>query len=61
MKKTYLNKWFAFDFNGTLRRAQCVDIEFGDIGLGPLFLMRSKYGNLFWLTRREINEHVITK
>lgn len=54
----YLNKWFNLDFNGTSRRAKCIDIEFeGD--LGPLFLMKTKWGNKFWLTSRELKFHTV--
>ncbi len=58
MTNKYLNKWFILDFNGTIRRAKCIDIEF-DGGLGPLFLMESGYGNIFWLTRKELKEHEV--
>lgn len=50
-----LNKWVVMEFNGKIRRAKCVDIEF-ETGIGPIFLMRTKYGNQFWLSRREIRE-----
>lgn len=55
-KRRYKGKWYNLNFNGVLRRAKCVDIEF-EGGLGPLFLMETSFGNKFWLTRRELNEH----
>jgi hypothetical protein len=55
-RKKFLNQPFKLDFNGTIRHAKCIDIEF-DGGLGPLFLMKTAYGNTFWLTRRELKEH----
>jgi len=58
MKRTFLNSWFTLDFDGTIRRAQCIDIEF-QTGLGPIFLMKTKFGNKFWLTRREIKDHEV--
>ena len=57
--KKFLNQWFNLDFNGTLRRAQCIDIEF-ESSTGPMFLMKTKYGNQFWLSRRELKDHEIT-
>lgn len=61
MKKTYINKWFNLDFNGTIRFAQCIDVEFGYLGLGPLMLMQTRYGNKFWLTRKEFKEQSMNK
>lgn len=54
--KKYLGQWFDFDFNGTIRRAKCIDVEF-ESGMGPIFLMSTARGNTFWLTREEINYH----
>lgn len=56
----YLNQSFTFDFNGEIRKAKCIDIEF-DGGLGPLFLMETKLGNRFWLTRSEMKDHEVGK
>lgn len=58
-RNKFLNQWFTFDFNGVIRRAQCIDIEFEtDLGR-PLFLMKSRLGNKFWLTRGEIEDHEV--
>lgn len=57
-RKQFLYQKFIFDFNGTIRRAKCIDIEF-DSGLGPVFLFESGYGNRFWLTRREVRDHEV--
>ena len=54
----YLNKWFSFSFDGTFRRAKCIDIEF-ESPVGPIFLMKTKFGNTFWLTRKEIKHHEV--
>lgn len=55
--KKYLNQWFDIsDDEGNVTTAQCVDIEF-ETGFGPIFLMKSKFGNSFWLTRRELKEY----
>ena len=58
MRKKFLNQTVILDFNGTIRRAKIIDIEF-DGGLGPLFLCETKFGNRFWLTRRELKDHEI--
>ena len=56
--KKYINQWFTFDFNGAIRRAQCIDIEF-EGGLGPQFFFKTKYGNVFRLSRQEIRDHEV--
>ena len=53
-----MNQSVVLDFNGTIRRGKIIDIEFGE-GLGPIFLLESPYGNKFWLTRRELNDHEV--
>lgn len=54
----YLGKKFALHFESSGRTvyAQCEDIEF-QTGIGPIFLMKTRYGNTFWLTRGEIKDH----
>lgn len=54
--KKYMHRWFIFDFDGSVRRAKCIDIEF-DGGLGPLFLFETSFGNRFWLTKKEMKWH----
>jgi hypothetical protein len=54
--KKYLNQWIDLDFNGKARRAKIIDIEF-ETGFGPLFLMQTKRGNRFWLTKEELDDH----
>lgn len=56
MSERYLNEWFDLQFDGKPRRAKCIDIEF-EGELGPLFLMKTKYGKKFWMTRRELREN----
>lgn len=51
----YIGKWFNVEFNDIVRLAKCIDIEF-EGGLGPVFLMRTKRGYTFWLTRNEMKE-----
>ncbi len=48
----------VLNFNGTIRKAKIEDIEF-EGGLGPLFLMKTAFGNTFWLTRRELADHEV--
>lgn len=59
-KKRYNGKWYVLNFNGVLSRAKCIDIEF-EGGLGPLFLMETKFGNTFWLTRGELKDHALVR
>ena len=57
-RDVYYRKWFNLRIDGKDIRAQCIDIEYeGD--LGPLFLMKAKWGKKFWMTRREIRNNVI--
>lgn len=56
--KKFINQWFTFNFDGTIRRAKCVDIEF-EGGLGPQFFFESKLGNTFRLSRQEIRDHEV--
>lgn len=56
----YLNQWMTFNINGVMRRAKCVDIEF-QTGIGPIFLMKPKRGEQFWLSRREMKAYRVTK
>lgn len=60
MRKKFLNEWFTLDFEdiGNYTRAQCIDIEF-QTDIGPIFLMQTRYGNTFWLTRGEIKDHEV--
>jgi hypothetical protein len=60
MRTKFLNQWFTFDFNGTIRRAKCIDIEF-DGGLGPQFFFETKLGNTFRLSRREVRDHEVSR
>jgi hypothetical protein len=56
----YLGKWFRLIFNDRTVRAKCVDIQFDEElspKIGPIFYMRSAYGNEFRLTRQELQEH----
>ena len=55
MREQYLNRWFELDYDNKIQRAKCVDIEF-ESDLGPLFLMKTKWGKRFWMTRRELKE-----
>lgn len=57
-QKRYLGQWFDLDYNGHFRHAKCIDIEF-QTGFGPVFLMQTRYGHQFWLTRREMEEYEI--
>lgn len=57
-KQRYKDKWYVLNFDGVIRRAKCIDIEF-EGGLGPLFLMETSFGNRFWLTKREMKDHSI--
>lgn len=59
MRKKWLNQWFTFDFNGTIRRAKCIDIEFETGIRKPLLLFQTKFGNKFWLTRGEVEDHEV--
>jgi hypothetical protein len=58
MRTKFYNQSFIFNFNGAIRKAKCVDIEF-DGGLGPQFLFETSYGNKFWLSRKEIKDHEV--
>ena len=58
MRKHFYNQSFVFDFNGTIRKAKCIDIEF-EGGTGPRFLFETKFGNRFWLSRQEIKDHEV--
>ena len=58
MRKQFINQWFVFDFNGAIRRAKCIGIEF-EGGLGPQFFFETKYGNMFRLSRNEIKDHEV--
>lgn len=60
-RRRFLNQWFTLNYYGTRLRAKCIDIEF-ETNIGkPLFLMQSKAGDRFWLTREEIKEHELTR
>ena len=60
VRRKFLNQTVVLSFDGCIRRAKIIDIEFGG-GIGkPLFLLESPLGNRFWLTREEIKDHEIT-
>lgn len=55
--KKYLNK--SFDFkkdDGDVINAKVIDIEF-ETGFGPIFLMRTKRGDSFWATLKELKKY----
>jgi hypothetical protein len=56
----FIDQWFIFDFNGSIRRAKCIDIEF-EGGVGPQFFFKTNFGNTFRLSRREVEHHEICK
>lgn len=57
-RRKWLNQWFTFNFDGTIRRAQCFDIEF-EGNVGPQFFFKTKLGNIFRLSRQEIRDHEV--
>jgi hypothetical protein len=57
-RKKFIDQWFIFNFDGTMRRAKCVDVEF-EGGLGPIFFFETAFGNTFRLTRKEVKEHEV--
>lgn len=57
-RRKFLGETVVLNFNGTIRKAKIEDIEF-EGGLGPLFLMKTAFGNTFWLTRRELADHEV--
>jgi hypothetical protein len=57
-RKKWLGEWFTLNFNGVIRRAKCIDIEF-EGGLGPQFFFETKFGNVFRLSRQEIRDHQV--
>lgn len=59
-RRKFLGETIVLDFNGVIRKAKVIDIEF-QTGIGPLFLMKTAYGNTFWLTRGEIADHEVNK
>ena len=54
VRQKFLNQWVTLNFDGTIRRGKIIDIEF--TGMGPIFLLESKLGNKFWLSRQELRE-----
>lgn len=57
MRRKFLNQWVTLDFDGTIRRGKIIDIEFTEFG--PRFLLQSKLGNRFWLSRGELRDHEV--
>jgi hypothetical protein len=60
MRTKFMNQWVVLDFDGSIRRAQIIDIVFHD-GLGPQFLLQSSLGNKFWLSRKELKDHELIR
>ncbi len=57
--KEYINKWFDFKIGDDLIvRAQVIDVEF-ETGFGPIFLMKTKQGDLFLATLKEIKKYAV--
>jgi hypothetical protein len=59
-RRTFMNQNIVLSFDGVIRKAKIIDIEFGS-GIGPLFLLETALGNRFWLTREEIKDHEVSK
>lgn len=47
----YLNKWFSVEIGDDIHFAKCIDVEF-ETGFGPIFLMRTQTGYVFWAEKR---------
>lgn len=57
-RRKFINQRVVLNFNGVIRRAKIIDVEFHE-GLPPQFLLVSPLGNKFWLSRRELRDHEV--
>lgn len=60
MRRKFLHQWVVLDFNSSIRKAQIIDIEFAE-GIGPRFLLETAIGNRFWLSRKELRDHEVSR
>jgi hypothetical protein len=59
MRRKMMGRWVVLDFNGVIRRAKIVHIEFHHILKRPVFHLISQLGNEFRLTKEELEWHEV--
>ena len=61
MKRKYIGQWVVLNFNGVIKRARIIAIEFHKDLKKPVFHLVSQLGNAFCLTREELKDHEIIR